>query len=142
MGKARWLFQFQGEMVSAYQIAKAYGVSENYWLIRRYLMDGMAVEAAVEAAKKYRNKPKKAAEEDVCFGIHMWEIEKLRDKIKRGDKLRVIVRYVDAYQMDSDLRRPETCTVTGVYPHLVTLRRPCGLGASKTYVELIQAGIR
>ena len=135
MGKAKDLYLFRGELVSAYQIAKAYGRQEDYWMIRRRLMEGMDAEEAVRTARSAKKVSNFA-------GIRPWELDQLRRRIKSGDKLRVTVRYVDAHRMDSDLRRLEKCTVTGVYRNLVTLRRPCGMGESKTYVDLILEGIR
>lgn len=135
MGKARLLFPFRGQMVSAYQIAKVYGRQGDYWMIRRRLMDGMSAEEAVKTAQGAK---KEAAP---SFGIQPWEINRLRTHLKPGDKLRVRVHYA-TFGQDKESIRVETCRVTGVYPHLVTLRRPCGLWTSKTYMDLIQDGIR
>ena len=134
MGNARLLFPFRGQMVSAYQIAKAYGRQGDYWMIRRRLMDGMSAEEAVKTAQGAK---KEAAP---SFGIHPWEINRLRTHLKPGDKLRVRVYYATMGQ-DTSSTRVEACRVTGVYPHLVTLRRPCGLTTSKTYVELLMEGV-
>ena len=135
MGKAKLLFPFRGQMASAYRIAKAYGRQEDYWMIRRRLMDGMSAEEAVMATQSAK---KEAAP---SFGIQPWEINRLRTHLKPGDKLRVRVHYA-TFGQDKESIRVETCRVTGTYPYVVTLRRPCGLGTSKTYVDLIQDGIR
>lgn len=146
MGKARLLFPFRGQMVSAYQIAKAYGRQGDYWMIRRRLMDGMSAEEAVEAVKNRlpigkTNVVTKKKDTTPCTGIQPWEINRLRARLKPGDKLRVRVHYA-TFGQDKESIRVETCRVTGTYPYVVTLRRPCGLGTSKTYVDLIQDGIR
>ena len=135
--KADNLFPFRGKMLSAYQIAKAYGIVGSAHLLRTRMLEGMTPEEAVASIQARRTGPRS----DVIGGILPWEIDRLRRQIKPGDKLRVTVIYADALSI-ADLTRKETCRVTGVYPHLVTLRRPCGLGVSRTYVELIQDGIR
>lgn len=135
MGKATMLFPFRGQMVSAYRIAKAYGRQEDYWMIRRRLMDGMSAEEAVMATQSAK---KEAAP---SFGIQPWEINRIRTHLKPGDKLRVRVYYATLGQ-DTSSTRVEACRVTGVYPHLVTLRRPCGLITSKTYIDLLLEGVR
>ena len=136
MGKAKLLFPFRGQMVSAYQIAKAYGRQGDYWMIRRRLMDGMSAE---EAAKTSQSAKKEVAP---SFGVQPREVDRLRKRIKPGDKLRVWVYYATLGQ-DTSSTRVETCRVTGVYPHLVTLRRPCGLTTSKTYIDLLlEEGVR
>lgn len=123
-------------MVSAGDIAAAYGIDRKYAQnIKVRLLAGMDVEAAVADARNGLVTP------PAMTGIRPWEIDRMRHQIKPGDKLRVMVIYADALSI-ADLTRVETCRVTGVYPHLVTLRRPCGLGVSRTYVELIQDGIR
>ena len=134
MGKARLLFPFRGQMVSAYQIAKAYGRQGDYWMIRRRLMDGMSAEEAVKTSQSAKK------ETAPSFGIQLWEINRLRTHLKPGDKLRVRVHYA-TFGQDKESIRVETCEVTGVYPHLVTLRRRCGLGTSKTYIDLLVEGV-
>lgn len=134
--KAETLYPFQGRMVSAVYIADYYGCRNSAQVIRERLRAGVTPEEAARGLGKHLKK------QDVFGGIYPREIDQLRRRLQPGDRLRVTVRYADLYSIGSDLQRPETCTVTGVYPHLVTLRRPCGLGASKTYVELIQEGIR
>lgn len=134
--KAETLYPFQGRMVSAVYIADYYGCRNSAQVIRERLRAGANPEEAARGLGKHLK------QQDIFGGIYPGELDQLRRRIQPGDKLRVTVRYVDAHRMDSDLRRLEKCTVTGVYPHLVTLRRPCGLGASKTYIELIQEGIR
>ena len=139
MGKAKDVYPFQGRMVSAYQIAKTYGLPERVHTIKHCLETGMDAEEAIEYTKNNPSyKWNNAAD---VGGIRQWEINRLRKRIRPGDKLRVTVIYADALSI-ADLTRKENCRVTGVYPHLVTLRRPCGLGVSRTYVELIQDGIR
>ena len=122
-------------MVSAYQIAKAYGQQGDYWMIRRRLMDGMSAEEAVKTAQGAKK------ETAPSFGIRPWEIGRLRTRLNPGDKLRVRVTSSNKADTEPTIRW-ETCRVTGTYPYVVTFRRPCGLGVSKTYVELIQDGIR
>lgn len=134
--RADELFHFQGRMVSAVYIADYYGCRNSAQVVRQRLRAGATPEEAARGLGKHLKK------QDVFGGIYPREIDQLRRRLQPGDKLRATVRYADLYSIGSDLQRPETCTVTGVYPHLVTLRRPCGLGVSKTYVELIQEGIR
>ena len=136
MGKAKELFPFRGEMVSAGDIAAAYGMDRKYAQnIKVRLFAGMRVEEAVADAWNRRITPPDMT------GIQPWEINRLRTHLKPGDKLRVRVYYATLGQ-DTSSTRVEACRVTGVYPHLVTLRRPCGLVTSKTYTELIMEGIR
>lgn len=97
----------------------------------------MTPEEAVASIQARRTGPRS----DVIGGILPWEIDRLRRQIKPGDQLRVTVIYADALSI-ADLTRKETCRVTGVYPHLVTLRRPCGLITSKTYIDLLLEGVR
>ena len=134
--KADELFPFQGRMVSAVYIADYYGCRNSAQVIRERLRAGANPEEAARGLGKHLK------QQDIFGGIYPGELDQLRRRIQPGDKLRVTVRYADLYSLASDLRRPETCTVTGVYPHLVTLRRPCGLGTSKTYVDLIVEGVR
>lgn len=145
MGKAKILFPFRGQMVSAYQIARAYGMQESVWSIKKRLLDGKSAEEAVEAVKNRlpigkTNVVTKKKDTTPCAGIQPWEINRLRTHLKPGDKLRVRVHYA-TFGQDKESIRVETCRVTGVYPHLVTLRRPCGLTTSKTYVELLMEGV-
>ena len=135
--KAETLFPFRGRLVSAGDIAAAHGLDRKYApSVKSRLLAGMDAAAAVQDVIEHR------MEAPGITGIQPWEIGQLRRRLQPGDKLRVTVRYADWYSIGSDLQRPETCTVTGLYPHLVTLRRPCGLGTSKTYVELIMEGMR
>lgn len=133
MGKAKILFPFRGQMVSAYQIARAHGMQESVWSIKKRLLDGMSAEEAVKTSQSAKK------ETAPSFGIQPREVDRLRKRIKPGDKLRVRVYYATLGQ-DTSSTRVETCRVTGVYPHLVTLRRPCGLGTSKTYIDLLLEG--
>lgn len=133
--KADELFPFQGRMVSAIYIADYYGCRNSAQVVRQRLRKGATPEEAARGLGKHLKQP------DASGGIQPWEINRLRKRIRPGDKLRVTVIYADALSI-ADLTRKETCRVTGVYPHLVTLRRPCGLMVSRTYVELIQDGIR
>lgn len=133
--RADELFPFQGRMVSAVYIADYYGCRNSAQVVRQRLRAGATPEEAVRGLGKHLKQP------DASGGIRSWEIDRLRKRIKPGDKLRVTVIYADAMSI-ADLTRKENCRVTGVYPHLVTLRRPCGMGISKTYVDLIQDGIR
>ena len=133
--KAETLYPFQGRMVSAVYIADYYGCRNSAQVVRQRLRAGVTPEEAARGLGKHIKQP------DASGGIQPWEIDRLRRRIKPGDKLRVTVIYADALSI-ADLTRKETCRVTGVYPHLVTLRRPCGLGTSKTYVELLMEGIR
>ena len=136
MGKAKELFPFRGEMVSAGDIAAAYGIDRKYAQnIKVRLLAGMGVDEAVADAWSGRITPPDMA------GIRPWEIDRLRKRLKRGDKLRVRVTSSNKADTEPTIRW-ETCRVTGTYPYVVTFRRPCGLGVSKTYVELIQDGIR
>lgn len=136
MGKAKELFPFRGEMVSAGDIAAAYGMDRKYAQnIKVRLLAGMRVEEAVADAWNRRITPPDMT------GIRAWEIDRLRKRLKRGDKLRVRVHYA-TFGQDKESIRVETCRVTGVYPHLVTLRRPCGLITSKTYIDLLLEGVR
>lgn len=139
MGKAKDVYPFQGRMVSAYQIAKTYGLPERVHTIKHCLETGMDAEEAIEYTKNNPSyKWNNAAD---VGGIRQWEINRLRKRIRPGDKLRVTVIYADALSI-ADLTRKETCEVTGVYPHLVTLRRRCGLTTSKTYVDMLVEGVR
>ena len=133
--KADELFPFQGRMVSAVYIADYYGCRNSAQVVRQRLRAGATPEEAARGLGKHLKK------QDVFGGIQPWEIDRLRRRIKPGDKLRVTVIYADALSI-ADLTRVETCRVTGVYPHLVTLLRPCGLMASKTYVEMILEGMK
>lgn len=133
--RADELFPFQGRMVSAVYIADYYGCRNSAQVVRQRLRAGATPEEAARGLGKHLKQP------DASGGIQPWEINRLRKRIRPGDKLRVTVIYADALSI-ADLTRKENCRVTGVYPHLVTLRRPCGLGVSRTYVELIQDGIR
>ena len=134
MGEAKTLFPFRGQMSSAYQIAKAYGMQEDYWMIQHRLMNGMSAE---EAVKDAQNAKRKASP---VLGIRHREINRLRTHLKPGDKLRV--RMCSSNKADTEpIIRWETCRVIGTYPYVVTLRRTCGLWASKTYVDLIQEGV-
>ena len=133
--KAETLYPFQGRMVSAVYIADYYGCRNSAQVIRERLRAGATPEEATRGLGRHIKQP------DASGGIQPWEIDRLRRQIKPGDKLRVTVIYADALSI-ADLTRKENCRVTGVYPHLVTLRRPCGLMVSRTYVELIQDGIR
>ena len=133
--RADELFPFQGRMVSAVYIADYYGCRNSAQVVRQRLRAGATPEEATRGLGRHIKQP------DASGGIQPWEIDRLRRQIKPGDKLRVTVIYADALSI-ADLTRKENCRVTGVYPHLVTLRRQCGLGTSKTYVDLIQDGIR
>lgn len=133
--KAETLYPFQGRMVSAVYIADYYGCRNSAQVVRQRLRAGATPEEAARGLGKHLKQP------DASGGIQPWEIDRLRRRIKPGDKLRVTVIYADALSI-ADLTRKETCRVTGVYPHLVTLQRPCGLVTSKTYTELIMEGIR
>lgn len=136
MGKASVLFPFRGEMVSAGDIAAAYGIDRKYAQnIKVRLLAGMGVEEAVADAWNGRMTPPDMT------GIRPWEIGRLKKHLKRGDKLRVRVTSSNKADTEPTIRW-ETCRVTGTYPYVVTFRRPCGLGTSKTYVDLIQDGIR
>ena len=133
--KAETLYPFQGRMVSAVYIADYYGCRNSAQVVRQRLRAGATPEEATRGLGRHIKQP------DASGGIQPWEIDRLRRQIKPGDKLRVTVRYADLYSIGSDLQRPETCTVTGVYPHLVTLRRRCGLKTSKTYIDLLVEGV-
>ena len=133
--RADELFPFQGRMVSAIYIADYYGCRNSAQVVRQRLRAGATPEEAARGLGKHLKQP------DASGGIQPWEISRLRNRIKPGDKLRVTVAAATYSNARFDYRK-ETCRVTGVYPHLVTLRRPCGLGVSRTYVELIQDGIR
>ena len=123
-------------MVSAGDIAAAYGMDRKYAQnIKVRLLAGMGVEEAVADAWNGR------VVAPVMTGIRTREIDRLRKRLKPGDKLRVTVAAATYSNARYDYRK-ENCRVTGVYPYLVTLRRPCGLGVSKTYIDLIQDGIR
>ena len=135
--KAETLFPFRGAMVSAGDIAAAHGLDRKYApSVKARLVAGMDAAAAVQDVIEHR------MEAPGITGIYPREIDRLRRRLQPGDRLRLTVRYADLYSIGSDLRRPETCTVTGVYPNLVTLRRSCGLMASKTYVEMILEGVK
>lgn len=133
--RADELFPFQGRMVSAVYIADYYGCRNSAQVVRQRLRAGATPEEAARGLGKHLKQP------DASGGIQPWEIDRLRRQIKPGDKLRVTVIYADALSI-ADLTRKENCRVTGVYPHLVTLRRSCGLMASKTYVEMILEGVK
>lgn len=139
MGKAKYVYSFQGRMVSAYQIAKACGLPERVHTIKHCLETGMDADDAIEYTKNNPSfKWNHAAD---AGGIRPWEIDRLRRQIKPGDKLRVRVTSSNKADTEPTIRW-ETCRVTGTYPYVVTFRRPCGLVVSKTYIDLIQDGIR
>lgn len=133
--KAETLYPFQGRMVSAVYIADYYGCRNSAQVVRQRLRAGATPEEAARGLGKHLKQP------DASGGIQPWEIDRLRRRIKPGDQLRVTVIYADALSI-ADLTRKETCRVTGVYPHLVTLRRRCGLTTSKTYIDLLVEGVR
>lgn len=132
--KAETLYPFQGRMVSAVYIADYYGCRNSAQVVRQRLRAGATPEEATRGLGRHIKQP------DASGGIQPWEIDRLRRQIKPGDKLRVRVHYA-TFGQDKESIRVETCRVTGVYPHLVTLRRPCGLTTSKTYVELLMEGV-
>lgn len=139
MSKPVDLFPFRGEMVSAYQIAKAYGIAERSQSFKRRLLSGMSVEEAVEDVRRLNIK--RHDMKDGAGGIRPREIERMREAVKIGQKMRV--RICSSNNADIEpMIHWETCTVTGIYPHVVTLRRPCGVITSKTYVELILEGLK
>lgn len=135
--KASNLFPFRGKMLSAYQIAKAYGIVGSAHLLRTRMLEGMTPEEAVASIQARRTGPRS----DVIGGILRWEVDQLRSRIHVGDELDVLVYYATLGN-DTTAVRVETCVVTGVYPHLVTLRRRCGLTTSKTYIDLLVEGVR
>lgn len=134
--KAETLFPFRGAMVSAGDIAAAHGLDRKYaQSVKARLLAGMDAAAAVQDVIERRKEAPGIA------GIHPWELDQLRRRLRPGDRLRVRVYYATLGQ-DTSSTRVETCRVTGVYPHLVTLRRPCGLITSKTYIDLLLEGVR
>lgn len=133
--RADELFHFQGRMVSAVYIADYYGCRNSAQVVRQRLRAGATPEEATRGLGKHLKQP------DAMSGIQPWEIERLRNHLKPLDKLKVTVRYADVFSFGDPMRK-ETCWVIGVYPHLVTLMRLCGLMTSKTYTELIMEGIR
>lgn len=133
--KAINLFPFRGKMLSAYQIAKAYGIVGSAHLLRTRMLAGMTPEEAAASIQARRTGPRS----DVTGGILPQDVQWLRSQIHVGDELDVPVYYAT---LGNDMpTRVETCEVTGVYPHLVTLRRRCGLGTSKTYIDLLVEGV-
>lgn len=137
MGKAKDVYPFQGRMVSAYQIAKAYGIVGSAHLLRTRMLAGITPEEAVASIQARRTGPRS----DVTGGILQGEVDQLRSQIHVGDELDVPVYYATLGN-DTTAVRVETCEVTGGYPHLVTLRRRCGLTTSKTYVDMLVEGVR
>lgn len=135
--KADKLFPFRGKMVSAYQIAKAYGVVGSSHLMQKHLLDGMTPEEAAAVIKSRRTGPRN----NVDGGFLPQDVQWTKNQIRIGDVLDVPVYYATLGQ-DTTATRMELCRVTGVYPHLVTLRRRCGLTTSKTYVDLLVEGVR
>lgn len=136
MGKAKQLFPFRGQLVSAGDVAAAHGLDRKYaQSVKARLVAGMDAAAAVRDVIEHRK------EAPGITGIQPWEIDQLRRRLQPGDRLRI--RVTSSNKADTDLTiRWETCRVTGTYPYVVTFRRPCGLVVSKTYVELIQDGMR
>lgn len=135
--KAINLFPFRGKMFSAYQIAKAFGIVGSAHLLRTRMLAGMTPEEAAASIQARRTGPRS----DVTGGILPQDVQWLRGKIRVGDTLNVPVYYATLGN-DTTAVRVETCEVTGVYPHLVTLRRRCGLTTSKTYVDMLVEGVR
>ena len=136
MGKAKQLFPFRGQLVSAGDIAAAHGLDRKYApSVKARLLEGMDAAAAVQDVIEHRK------EAPGITGIQPWELDQHRRRLQSGDRLRI--RVTSSNKADTDLTiRWETCRVTGTYPYVVTFRRPCGLVVSKTYVELIQDGMR
>lgn len=124
-------------MVSAYQIAKAFGIVGSAHLLRTRMLAGMTPEEAAASIRVRRTGPRS----DVTGGILQWEVDQLRSQIHVGDELDMPVYYATLGN-DTTAVRVETCEVTGVYPHLVTLRRRCGLTTSKTYIDLLVEGVK
>lgn len=64
------------------------------------------------------------------------DIERIKRKLHIGDKIRIPVKKNDFFNDESHFKF-EKCFVTGVYDHIVTFRRMCGLSVSYTYPEMI-----
>ena len=68
------------------------------------------------------------------------EIESYKKKFSIGKK--ITIKCKSCKNNDLDMREvKERCFVTGLYPHLVTFVRPCGLSVSYTYKELYLLGV-
>lgn len=70
----------------------------------------------------------------------MAEIKNLKERLYVGKNVRIPVLSF-TYDDQVPKKRIETCTVTGIYPHIVTFRRSCGMSTSYTYPELIIMGL-
>lgn len=135
--KSNELFPFMGKMVSAHYIAKYYGIEGSDQAILKRLRNGATVKEAISGLDK-RN----SYYTQITGGIMPHDIQELKEKIHVGDTLKVKVEYININQNNNiTSTRNEVCKVTGVYKHLITLQRLCGLTVSKTYVDLIQEGI-
>ena len=73
-------------------------------------------------------------------GFRPEDIEAIKNRIRKGDKLNIIVEKWEPMSLVIKKQR-EKCRVTGVYPHIVTFGRGCGLSVSYTYPELLMMGI-
>ena len=141
--RAKELFPFKGEMRSAYYIAKSYGVQGSVKQVREKLRVGATPEEAVAGLgmrAPYRKKTVQVKPEPKTR-IEMQWVEELKKKIKKGQWYKLMVEFSDNESHSGRSKRVEKCVVTGVYPHLVTFLRPCGLATSKTYVELLMEGV-
>lgn len=70
------------------------------------------------------------------YPIRKEDIERYKIKFYVGQRLKIPIPNVDegkhhVYYVN------ETCRITGVYPHLITFLRPCGLESSYTYIDMM-----
>lgn len=77
----------------------------------------------------------------VNIGIYYTDIEALKRRLRAQEKIRILVESWCDPGSEGAHKKMETCQITGVYPHLATFRRPCGLTISYTHQELIVMGL-
>lgn len=68
--------------------------------------------------------------------IRDYYLNAIKEEIHVGDNLRIHVSVASADSF-ANKERIEKCVVTGMYDHVVTFKRRCGLPVSYTYQELI-----
>ena len=129
--KTNELYQYHGQMMSAYAIAKETNNLHSLNLIRKRLRKGMAAERATQIEHRPENKM-----EGMYHPITQEEIGGIRNRLQIGQRIRLLNR--PAMSFDTDGRRkPETCVVIAKHKHLAIFLRPCGQTVPRTYVDLV-----
>lgn len=129
--KTNELYQYRGQMMSAYAIAKETNNLHSLSLVRKRLRAGMTAEQAAQVEHRPENKM-----EGMYHPITKGEIAGVRNRLQIGQKIRLLNRLAMSFETDGR-RRTENCIVIAKHEHLAIFLRPCGQTVSRTYVDLV-----